>query len=327
MVFQSTRHMFDQGNNMHNDKEADGVISQRLPYWVRFISFLAFLFTFKYGVTNPIFRTQFSLLGETADCNVTLFLALSQLWRSGAWPYMILIGFFLIIAPITKQVSGLCDCRHKWLWLDLLSMFDLTAILSAAVLIIAQSTQIVEIRRGTSALLASSLLPWAFERVFYSFNSQRWISANLTSKPRFRKLLLATSVVLFIGSMLLPILQVRLFDLYPISKSILGGIKTLWDEGSRPAAILILLFSVAFPGLKILSLMLGEFRVRLPRNYCTFLVAASPWSMLDVLAVFVLLIYYLNLLIDSAVIGPALWMFILFVLLSTYLSHDMYGEA
>ena len=77
------------------------------------------------------------------------------------------------------------------------------------------------------------------------------------------------------------------------SKGILGSLHRLYEEGNLAVAGVILLFSVLFPTLKILSLLfVSLFETRpFAASMVRFFKAIGKWSMLDVFVVASLLVY------------------------------------
>ena len=84
----------------------------------------------------------------------------------------------------------------------------------------------------------------------------------------------------------LPAVRVTQFRLVDDTLSVLSGVGDLWRDGSWPLAVVIGLFSVAFPVAKLALAVWLWFAPHAPRSTLHALaVGAGKWSMLDVLVV------------------------------------------
>jgi paraquat-inducible protein A len=84
----------------------------------------------------------------------------------------------------------------------------------------------------------------------------------------------------------LPAVRVTRLRLVDETLSVLSGVADLWRDGSWPLAVVIGLFSVAFPAAKLALAVWLWFAPHAPRSALHALaVAAGKWSMLDVLVV------------------------------------------
>lgn len=107
--------------------------------------------------------------------------------------------------------------------------------------------------------------------------------------------LLIASVVLYIPANLLPIMTTDQFD-RPVDSTIIGGVVILWNMGSYPVALVILIASVLVPISKILSVStlcwtIGSHRAISPRQRMTLYRITEfigKWSMVDVFVVAIL---------------------------------------
>ena len=104
------------------------------------------------------------------------------------------------------------------------------------------------------------------------------------------------------------------------SKGILGSIDKLWGSGDYVVALVILLFSVIMPMLKILSLLFIVIFVehKFAQHIVTFFKLIGKWSMLDVFVVAIFLVYLTANKgdVSRAEIEVGLYFFLAYVLVS-----------
>jgi paraquat-inducible protein A len=130
---------------------------------------------------------------------------------------------------------------------------------------------------------------------------------------------LITALLLYFPANLYPVLRVKNV-LYHSESTIIGGIIQLWDEGSYPVAVIILVASVFVPILKFIVLLYLLISVRYPvagtrrarHRMHAILEWIGPWSMVDVFVVSVLvgLVHYDTF---SVLAGPGATAFVLMV--------------
>ena len=147
---------------------------------------------------------------------------------------------------------------------------------------------------------------------------------------------LAASITLVMG-LITPILMVTIHKeveyigdivLSFESKSIMGSIMKLYDNGDFVVALVILLFSVIVPLLKVLSLLFMSIFMEstsignLAGYLVNFFKMIGKWSMVDVFVVAVFLVYLTsnNADVSKAEIEVGLYFFLAYVLVSMVLS-------
>jgi len=136
---------------------------------------------------------------------------------------------------------------------------------------------------------------------------------------------LLTALILYIPANLYPILFSETL-LHREGNTIIGGIVLLWEEGSYPIAIIILVASVLVPILKFIVLlyllMSAKFKTRRyaqvdqhKLHYMTEII--GPWSMVDVFVVAVLtgLVHVGSI---RVIAGPGATAFVLMVLFTMF---------
>lgn len=107
--------------------------------------------------------------------------------------------------------------------------------------------------------------------------------------------LLITAIILYIPANVYPILVSKQFGMHTES-TILGGIIHLWEGGSYPIAIIILIASIAVPILKFLLIIYllvaakyPTFSTILDKHKLFYLTESiGSWSMIDVFVVIIL---------------------------------------
>lgn len=108
------------------------------------------------------------------------------------------------------------------------------------------------------------------------------------------------------------------------SKGILGSIIKLWDSGDFVVALVILIFSVIIPVIKIFSLLFVSIFVKskFAHNIVIFFKIIGKWSMVDVFVVAVFLVYLTsnNAEVSRAEVEVGLYFFLAYVIVSMLVS-------
>jgi hypothetical protein len=108
------------------------------------------------------------------------------------------------------------------------------------------------------------------------------------------------------------------------SKGVIGSIAKLWESGDIIVAIVILLFSVIVPVLKVLSLIIVSvfMESRFAHRIITFFKMIGKWSMVDVFVVAVFLVYLTANKgdISRAEVEMGLYFFLAYVIVSMLVS-------
>lgn len=141
---------------------------------------------------------------------------------------------------------------------------------------------------------------------------------------------LITAIILYIPANLYPILVSKQFGMVSHS-TIMGGILHLWEHGSYPIALIILVASVFVPILKfifiIYLLLSSKYNVKSSKvaKHKLFYIteAIGPWSMIDVFVVLILsvLIHFSGVQIYPGIGATAFALMVFFTMLSA-LSFD-----
>lgn len=151
------------------------------------------------------------------------------------------------------------------------------------------------------------------------------INGSLNSSYNNTLALLITAMILYIPANLYPILISKQFGVNSGS-TILGGIIHLWEIGSYPIALIILVASVVVPLVKFLLiiylLISAKYKTRssfLDKHKLLYLTEAiGPWSMVDVFVVIILsvLIHFSSVQIYPGAGATAFALMVFFTMLS-----------
>jgi len=108
------------------------------------------------------------------------------------------------------------------------------------------------------------------------------------------------------------------------SKGVVGSIEKLWESGDLVVALVILLFSVIVPVLKVLSLLFVSvfMQSRFAHTIVKFFKAIGKWSMVDVFVVAVFLVYLTANKgdVSRAEVEVGLYFFLAYVIVSMLVS-------
>ncbi len=138
-----------------------------------------------------------------------------------------------------------------------------------------------------------------------------------------------TGLVLFVIANYFPILSMK-FEGQVTEMILFTGVKSLYDQGMWPLAILVLLTSIALPFARLMALMY----VFVPIKFnCTpwkmavvfrLIYSLHPWSMIEVLMLGILVSIVKLTTLATIIPGVALWSFavLIFVLAATATSLD-----
>jgi paraquat-inducible protein A len=148
----------------------------------------------------------------------------------------------------------------------------------------------------------------------------RSLAAAATGADRFLGALFLVAAALLVAGWTLPIMTVRRLLFLAERISILEGIGVLWDSGDYFLFAVVLVFSVAFPAIKIAVALLLWYGAdargpRLGRSIDR-LEALGRWSMLDVFLVAITIAAIKVSLVSDVTSHAGLYVFTLAVVLS-----------
>lgn len=137
-------------------------------------------------------------------------------------------------------------------------------------------------------------------------------------------LLLLLAVGLLLLGLTLPVISLEKFYLFGNTVSLLSGIQALWQEQEWGLAILLISFSVVFPVLKILLLLmiwnLETTDSPAHQRHLHWLEMYSKWSMLDVFVVALVVVSVKLGMMAEARVEPGIYAFAASVIITMLVS-------
>ena len=148
-------------------------------------------------------------------------------------------------------------------------------------------------------------------------------------------LMLLLTIGLLILGLNLPVLSLEKFYFFGNTVSLLSGIQALWAEQEYGLAILLISFSVVFPSLKILLLLMmwNLEAANSPRHqrHLRWLELYSKWSMLDVFVVALVVVSVKLGMMAEAKVELGVYAFaasvIISMLVSSWIGHFTQSES
>ncbi len=136
--------------------------------------------------------------------------------------------------------------------------------------------------------------------------------------------LLATAFLLFIGGVFFPFFHVTKFWLFHDAISVVGGIITLFREEEYFLFIVLTLFTLVFPCVKLglLAIIWLEREHNLSRvqRLHRWVEHLGKWSMLDVFVVAILIVAMKSAAVAELHVGPGLYLFTFSVITTQFAS-------
>ncbi len=136
--------------------------------------------------------------------------------------------------------------------------------------------------------------------------------------------LLATAFLLFIGGVFFPFFHVTKFWLFHDAISVVGGIITLLQEGEYFLFVVLTLFTLVFPCVKLglLAVIWLEREHNLSRvqRLHRWVEHLGKWSMLDVFVVAILIVAMKSAAVAELQVGPGLYLFTFSVIATQFSS-------
>lgn len=129
--------------------------------------------------------------------------------------------------------------------------------------------------------------------------------------------LLFLATIAYALGITLPLIRVEKLYFFTEEPSLVGMIAALWQGGDPFLAILIALFSVVFPAIKLMMLHLAAHKGGAAHDLVPgWLRGLSNWSMLDVVLVALVVFAAKTSGLAAAFTQPGLWFFALSVVLT-----------
>ena len=125
---------------------------------------------------------------------------------------------------------------------------------------------------------------------------------------KLQPILLLVSAVSFGLGISLPLMRFEKLYFFEETPSLLQVTGNLWLEGEVPLAVLVVLFSIVFPLLKLAVSFHSAFSGKKPSGWAN---ALAKWSMMDVLLVAILIVAAKTSGLANAVTQPGIWFYAL----------------
>jgi paraquat-inducible protein A len=134
-------------------------------------------------------------------------------------------------------------------------------------------------------------------------------------------ILLFVATIAFALGVTLPLIRVERLYFFTEEPSLTGMVAALWRGGDPVLAIVIVLFSVVFPAVKLMLLHVAAHSGRAAHDRLpAWLRGLSNWSMLDVVLVALVIFAAKTSGLATAFTKPGLWFFALSVVLTVAVS-------
>ena len=224
-------------------------------------------------------------------------------------PGIVIVGIFLLSLAQIKQQRPFYLNRLFRLVKALLPWSMAEIFLVGTLVSLIKITELADVAIGMSfyAFIGFSALTALCISQFDVTRYRMWLNQGVppSPKPLSEKqasesiqrtwALLITACILYIPANVLPIMYTELFG-QETPNTIIGGVISLWESGSYPVAIVILIASVVVPVAKIVILAWLNFSVQRQKTsskqlrirYYRITEAIGRWSMIDVFVVAVL---------------------------------------
>ncbi len=148
--------------------------------------------------------------------------------------------------------------------------------------------------------------------------SRRWrLDASAPAMRYVAASILFAATFSYALGITLPLIEVKRLVFFTNEPSLIGMIGSLWQGGDALLAVIVALFSVLFPAVKLAMLHVAAYggapgEVRVPAT----LRALAGWSMLDVLLVALVIFAAKTTGLATAFTRPGLWFFTASVVLT-----------
>jgi paraquat-inducible protein A len=132
-------------------------------------------------------------------------------------------------------------------------------------------------------------------------------------------LLILLSSACLIAGLVLPVITLKELVFWKHTFSVLSGIQALWREGDWGLAVIIFLFSIIFPFIKLVMLLIvwyKKFEEKARQRLIYFIGQIGKWSMLDVFVISITIVITKTAKLIKAEPRPGIYIFGLSVLLA-----------
>jgi paraquat-inducible protein A len=159
----------------------------------------------------------------------------------------------------------------------------------------------------------------------------RSLAAAATGADRFLGALVLWAALLLVLGWTLPIMTVERLLFFSDSFSIIEGALALWAEGHLGLFLVVFVFSVLFPALKLLLALylwyLADAQSAALRRSLAWMGALGRWSMLDVFVVALAVVAIQASWIDEVITHPGIYVFGAAIILSMLAVQRMTAVA
>ncbi len=146
-----------------------------------------------------------------------------------------------------------------------------------------------------------------------------WWQARDSNAVWIVPLVLLTATTLLLVGLSTPVIRIEKFYFFNDEYSIAGGIANLFDHGNVALGLIILLFSIVFPVLKLAAVgwaWVWPLEVDARRRLLRWTALLGRWSMLDVFVVAIIVVLLQSSFLGSAEPRPGLYVFAVAIVLS-----------
>ena len=134
-------------------------------------------------------------------------------------------------------------------------------------------------------------------------------------------ILLFVATIAFALGVTLPLIRIERLYFFTEEPSLVGMVAALWQTGDPLLAMVIALFSIIFPAVKLILLHVAAHSGRAAHDRLpSWLRGLSNWSMLDVVLVALVIFAAKTSGLATAFTKPGLWFFALSVVLTVAVS-------
>jgi len=151
------------------------------------------------------------------------------------------------------------------------------------------------------------------------------------NKKNIVSLLLIIALTAFVFACISPLFTLSKFFIFNNTVSLLSALSGLWDENYYALFLVLFLFSVLFPLIKLVLMFYLHVTTKISqRNHkklISFLELVGKWSMLDVFVVAILLVTIKLGPMANVTVHYGLYLFAGAIILMMFISHIMHKRS
>jgi len=153
---------------------------------------------------------------------------------------------------------------------------------------------------------------------------------KIKNKNNLISLLLIVALIVFVFACVSPLFTLSKFFIFNNTVSLLSALSELWSESYYALFLVLFLFSVLFPLIKLILMFYLHVSTRISqrkhKKLIAFLELVGKWSMLDVFVVAILLVTIKLGPMANVTIHFGLYLFAGAIILMMFISHIMYKK-